>query len=102
MEWKSYPGLSTVIKKAKDFMHNKNARDIGQMAHLMQGHETLQNAPIVVSIAALISDKIRSEHVQISGQRINRYSTFGGSCHQQHTILASKEQVLNYASTPEN
>ena len=59
--WKSYPGISKTI----DMMENGNKDHIGELATLMQCHESQQSAAIIATIAIIIGNKMNMEAMNI-------------------------------------
>ena len=59
--WKSYPGISKIIKIARNIIENDDKEDINVLVDMMKVHESQQSAAIVSTIAILVGSKLRNE-----------------------------------------
>ena len=59
--WKSYPGISKIIKIARNIIENDDKKDIDVLVNMMKVHESQQSAAIVSTIAILVGSKLRNE-----------------------------------------
>ena len=56
--WKSYPGISRIIQIARNIVEKNDTTNIGELARMMQTHESQQSATIVSTIAILVGNKL--------------------------------------------
>ena len=56
--WKSYPGISKIVQTARDIIEKNDTSNIGELARMMQVHESQQSATIVSTIAILVGNKL--------------------------------------------
>ena len=59
--WKSCPGISKIIKIARNIIENNDKEDINDLVDMMKVHESQQSATIVSTIAILVGSKLKSE-----------------------------------------
>ena len=64
--WKSYPGMARIIGEARCIIKTSQTTWIEELINLMKGHESQQSAPLVASIAILISNIIKTKWLQLS------------------------------------
>ena len=58
--WKSYPGMSEIIKIARDIVENNNKKDVDKLANMIKVHECQQSAVVEATIALIVGSKIGS------------------------------------------
>ena len=58
--WKSYPGISKIIQISRKIIEDNNTNDIGELARMMQVHESQQSAAVVSTIAMLVGSKLNN------------------------------------------
>ena len=59
--WKSYPGISKIVKIARNIIENDDKEDIDILVDMMKVHESQQSAAVVSTIAILVGSKLRNE-----------------------------------------
>ena len=56
--WKSYPGISKIVETARNVIEKGDTSNIGELAKMMQVHESQQSASIIATIAILVGSKL--------------------------------------------
>ena len=56
--WKSYPGISEIVRIARNIIEKDDTSNLGELARMMQVHESQQSAIIVATIAILVGNKL--------------------------------------------
>ena len=59
--WKSYPGISEIVKGARNIVENDDKKDIDVLVNMMKVHESQQSAAIISTIAILVRSKLKNE-----------------------------------------
>ena len=57
-EWKSYPGITSIISLARGVIDKDNIGDVEKLAGMMQVHESQQSAAVIATIAVLVGNKL--------------------------------------------
>ena len=56
--YRSYPGISEIVRIARNIIEKDDTSNIGELARMMQVHESQQSATIVSTIAILVGNKL--------------------------------------------
>ena len=59
--WKSYPGMSKIIRVSRDIIEKNDTSNIRELARMMQVHENQQSATVVSTIAILVGNKLSND-----------------------------------------
>ena len=73
-DWKSFPGLSFIISQARRLIKTGDLTKMEDIVKAMEGHRSQQTAPIVASIAIIVSKNIESRNSRLN-QSVNRRLT---------------------------
>ena len=57
--WKSYPGISEIVRIARNIIEKDDTSNLGELARMMQVHESQQSAIVVATIVILVGNKLK-------------------------------------------
>ena len=71
--WKSYPGISNIVEIARQITEKGDTSSIGNLAEMMQVHESQQSAAVIATIAVLVGSRLDDGTDKLFREAIGNY-----------------------------